>query len=86
MPNTKTMCAIPFWDFTYRDFTIREFGGCDDRRSHIGVSQGPNFELLTLKILPCFGISTIGNSGYAMIGGLALRFPWSQNSKALTYV
>jgi hypothetical protein len=86
--NTETLILVALYSFRgfiLRGFASRDFGGCDDRRSHIEVFWGPNSEILTLNMLPCFGVSAIGISGYATTGGLALRFPGSRNSKAPSF-
>jgi hypothetical protein len=72
--NTKTMCASPFRDFAYRDFTI-----CEDRRiSHPGLPEAETLKHHNLSALHHFGMSQVGISGVVRTKDLPPDIPGAE--------
>jgi hypothetical protein len=72
--NTKTMCASPFRDFAYRDFTI-----CEDRRiSHPGLPEAETPKHHNLSMLYHFGMSQVGISGVVRTKDLPPDIPGAE--------
>jgi hypothetical protein len=75
--NTKTMCANPFWDFAYQDFTI-----CEDKTLASRYPGCQNTEISRFSMLYFSGTSQVRSSGDAMTRGLTSG---SSGSRTLNY-